>query len=1261
MVDTFSTRHAIKEGKSLRPDRTFSISRLSRAIALALGAAALCASSSVQAQVQPIVASSSTSLAPGTGAGIAVVDKCGNVYINPNGGLTEIQAGTGVVTVLYPNTNGYGGGPGLAIDQAKANIYFPESGDWYSSKFAQLPIVNCTPGTPNDTFANNASFLDGYYYGTGGLITTDGAGDVFFATTNNSNKDILEEPYAAPGATAGTPTAPLLNWPNSITGLASDSAGNLYFADSTAGTGGTSNIYIIKPVGAGAYATPILFASGFSTNVVGLSFDPQGNLYVADNGKTAIYEIPLEGSGSTAALNPAHVYEVVSTGTVGSVAVDASHNIYVSNYSGYTKYAIGSAAATQTAIGKSSTLQINYVFNTAQTISAIAVNSGTSASPYFTAATGGCAAQAYAAASTCSLTLNFTPTLVGLQRAAVRLSGSAGTLNSTAVSGVGLGAAATIDPGTVTPSTTVLKAPAGVAIDSIGNIFVTDSSANTLTEFIANGGGAGTNISTGSLTLKSPNGVAVDALGDIFIADTGNNRVVEIPIVNGTLSSASTAALSPTLKNPAGVAVDGAGNLYIADTGDNNLLFVPNVDGSLNFAGAQSFGTTLNGPSAVTVDANGNVYLAETGNKDVLRFAAPFGSASQVVVASGFSNPTGLSTDASGSLFVADTGAGAILRYPNVGGNLLSSSFAGSSLLSPFGVATDSYGNLYATDTTHSVVGMIARVQASAQFGTWNVGTTSDPLTGTVQSSGNTSLIFSSPSYTTTGATTAGFTVTSDGCAGATLLPGSSCNITATFKPPVAETNAQENLILASNAANGSPKLSLVGTGGVINATTTTVTLTNPTSGTLSSGQSVTIKAAIGVGSGTASAGGTVEFFVNGSEVGLTPVTGNAASLTLPSGLPGGSDTILAVYSGDNVNYSGSEGTLTEPVTAAADTLTLAAITPYNNPLSANDNGANATGPSITLVATLVPSETVLPGGSVTFYSGSTVLGLASVLPGTGGTFAATLKTTALRAGTTTVVEDDSFVTTYSLTATYSGDKTYGTSSSNAVAVSIVGPPTTQPACVAAKTCAANTTGAFFTITPANPTIAVTSTTVNGPALGSANIAINSYGGWDGVLNFTCSGLPQYTTCAPFPGYPTGVPSTPGATVQPTSVQFIINTNVAPTPPTGTGSLLWWASALTGLLMLLVRQGARRKGYLRAGQLLTFAGGFLLLAGSMSALTGCTSGSGYGAAYQYITPAGTSTITVKVNAAQLVPNTTTGATYLNDPNPQSFQITLVVK
>jgi hypothetical protein len=1231
------------------------------------------------AQVPAVVASSQINLTPSGGleSGMSVVDSCGDVYLNESGGpVVEIQAGTGVQTILSANTNGYNNGTGIAIDSTKSNLYFPTDNQWYSSQFSTVPITNCTPGGIS-TFAASAlggtASLFSYYYGTASNIAVDGYGDVFFTVTADGTGDIGEIPCSTAPATActvpptGTAVLALSGFSDAITSLAADSTGNLYFTD------GGANVYELKAPYTG---TPVTIGSNF-VDPVGLSFDPQGNLYVADaNGyalasssnnytiqnptASILYEIPSEAG----ALNTADQFEVVNNiGLSNEVAVDASQHIYITNGTDdLLEEVIGGVTLPATDLGSSSaSTPINYVFNTSVTPAAINLVTGTATSTLFANAGNGCAAgTAYTAGQSCSVNLTYTPSAGGLQTGAVILANASGTaINTAAVSAIGDAVVVTVDPGTVTPFTGAFKTPEGAAIDSQGNIYVADAGNNTITEFVS-GSTTGTVIATGTLTLSGPSAVAVDDIGDIFISDTGNNRIVEVQVVNGVLTPASATALSITVTSPAGLAFDGLGNFYIANAGSNQLLYVPNYNGALNTSAVQAYGSGFSGPLAVAVDLNRNVYVADTGNNAVEELPGPIGSQAQVKVLTGLNDPTALTTDASGSLYVVNAGSESIEKYPSLSGSLGAGQLVGGTIAAPYGVTIDSNGNLYATDNVNAVVDEIARVQTTLPFGSWNVSSTSTPLTATVSDAGNLQLTFPSPSYSTSGSTMAGYSVTSDGCGSAgTVAPGGSCDITATFTPPAIELNAEETLTLLGNGQNGTSTIGLLGTGANISPSTLTLALTSPAAGsTLTSGESVTFTATVGTGSNTASPGGSVTFNVNGTQAGTSTVTNDVATITLPNGLPGGTVVISATYGGDEINYSGSSASITEMVVALPDTLTLVVDSPYTNPSSANDNSANATGPSVPLVATLVPSSSVIPSGTVSFYSGtaasSTLLGTAPIVGGSGGTFTATLNENSLRAGTTNVVENNSTLTTYSVFAVYSGNASYGPSTSNTAALTVVAPPVTPPACATASpaTCDSNTTGATFSITPASPSLTVTSS-ASGQGSGSVVLTINSYGGWVGVLNFTCTNLPAYATCAPYPGDPTlGVASTAATTVAPTTVQFIINTNVQPLPPTASG-FYWWLSGICGLVLLLTRRRLKRFGMGGVGTALALA---LLMVASLGGAVGCGSATPHD-----LTPAGTSNVMVTVSAAQLVPSTTDQAVELPDSNVGSFTIALTVQ
>jgi sugar lactone lactonase YvrE len=1303
-------------------------SRLCNALAIfALLAAALLPARLLEAQVPAVVATSAVNVThSGTlGAGQSVTDACGNVYVFQDGtpaGLVQISASTGQVTVISPNNNGYNGAPGLAIDSTKSHLYFQPTSQWYSANFSTIPITNCTPGTPA-TYGNVFGYPIGiYYYGTVQTIAVDGAGDVFFTGNCCSTGQILEETAAGTGFVAQN------SWPNSITALAADSAGNVYFND------GSANIYQLKPPYTSA-AT--VFATGFQT-IVGLSFDAKGNLYIADSKSGLLSEIPLE----TAGLNPAHQYEVVAIPLTNNVSADVDGNLFTANYSkDLMEEKVGSAVLAKTAVGSTSANQtITYTFNSAETPTAISVDSGTAASATFASSGGSCAVgTAQTAGSSCTVTVTYAPTAAGLQTGVVTLAAS-GTSNTTTLSGVGLGAAATIDPGALTQLGLGFKTPQAIAVDSVGNVFVADAGASTITEFPV-GLNLGAVLSTGSVTLSAPNGIAVDAAGDVFIADTGNNRIVEIPVIAGALSGTSTATFTAGLTAPSGLAFDASGNLYIADTGNKRGVVIANRNGTLDFTTPLAFGTGLSAPSAVTVDASGIVYLADAGTGQVIKFAQPAGGAPQITVVSGLSAPSGLATDASGSLYVVDKGNSVVDRYANSGGNLGTKTIVSSGIASPYGVASDASGNLYITDNVNALVEQEARVQTSLQFGGWNVGTTSTPLTATVSSAGNQALTLGTPSYAVSGSRTAGFAVTSNTCtAGSSLAVGGSCDLTATFTPPVPELNAEQDLTFASNAVNGTATLALVGTGADLTPSTLTLALTSPANSVgLTTGEAVSFTATVGVGSNTAVPGGNVKFYVNGTLSGTVKVANDVAVLSLPNGLPKGSVTINAVYSGDVINYTGSTATIAETVTPLSTTLTLAITTSYSNPTSETDAIA-ATG--IPLTATVGIPGQIIPGGTVSFYAGSTLLGMASVSAAGGGVYDATLKTTALRAGNSNQGEDGSFITNYSITAVYSGDPTYTGSTSAAEPITVVGPPATQAACATAPTmaitstsltggiatytytatanaftklsvpaageivtitgttngggilnivgaviasvnttnntftvaglsstatlasakdtgnagptCSPNSTGATYSLTPTSLSITVQPTT-SGEGSGSAVLTVNSYGGWSGILNFSCAGLPQYATCSPYPGTPLINASTPGAVYTPTQVQFFIKTNVPPLVPTGS-SFPWWIGGLTGLLLLAMRRRMGRTGSLR---LLSMVAAFLLLGGSLMGISGC--GSGTSSVPAYATPKGTSTVTVTVSGAQLVPGTTTEQTVLPDSTTTTFQITLVIQ
>jgi len=207
-----------------------------------------------------------------------------------------------------------------------------------------------------------------------------------------------------------------------------------------------------------------------------------------------------------------------------------------------------------------------------------------------------------------------------------------------------------------------LDAPAGLATDTAGNIYIADQLNNRIRMVntsgyittVAGSGptGSGSFAGDGALAtastakLNKPFGVAVAANGDLYIADNANNKIRKVTFATGIISTfcGSSAAGGNTgdggpagtakLMSPYGVAIDAAGNIFIADKGNNKIRKVDATTGFINtIAGTGSNGfngdslsattTKLASPYAVAVNAGGIVYIADCSNNKI-REIVPF-------------------------------------------------------------------------------------------------------------------------------------------------------------------------------------------------------------------------------------------------------------------------------------------------------------------------------------------------------------------------------------------------------------------------------------------------------------------------------------------------------------------------------------------------------------------------------------------------------------------------------------------------------------
>jgi hypothetical protein len=195
----------------------------------------------------------------------------------------------------------------------------------------------------------------------------------------------------------------------------------------------------------------------------------------------------------------------------------------------------------------------------------------------------------------------------------------------------------------------------------------------------------------------------------------------------------------------------------------------------------------------------------------------------------------------------------------------------------------------------------------------------------------------------------------------------------------------------------------------VVNQASTTTSLTANVSSIPNTAASLTaVVAAKSPGAGKPT--GSVAFFDGTTALGTVNITSTstAVTLSLPAGLGIGTHAFSAVYSGDTNFLASTSATVTKVIAAAPTATTLAASVTQPT-----------VGQTLSLTATVLGSTSNssagakgTPTGSVQFFDGKTLLGTATL---TGGV------------ATLTGV---SFTTagTHALSAVYSGDTTYGTS-----------------------------------------------------------------------------------------------------------------------------------------------------------------------------------------------------------------------------------------
>ncbi len=735
----------------------------------------------------------------GSGAGAAfgnpvavATDGGGNVYVadSSNNTIRKVTSG-GVVTTLAGTpglagtTDGTGSGAlfnnpcGIAANGTL--IYVADTSNNTIRQVTPAGVVTTLAGTPSLIGSSNGTGSAAQFYFPNGLAL-DSSGNVYIADTFNQDIRVMT-PSGTVTTLAGTATTTLpgkagdVNGTgtaasfNSPTGVAVDGSGNVYIADSTNNTIRKASFGVVTTFAGGAtqgldpFFTSITGLTAHFNYPLGMAIDSSGNLYVADTTSQVIRKI-----ASGAVIGPMTVAVSYFDGTVSStttpiagyadgtgtaarflnprgMGADGVGNLYVADTGNQViRKIVVSTAAVSTLCG---------------TAGAIGSADGTTSAVQFNNPT---AVAANSAGTLIYVADTYNHTIRQITSAGVSTT-IAGTANSPG-STDGIGAAALFDY------------PAGVAVDSTGNVYVSDSGNCTIrkltlsagnwtsTTIAGSAGVAGSADGTGSSALFSnPTGMAVDSSGNVYVADTGNHTIRMVTPAGVVTTIGGTAGVAggvngigtaAQFSSPVGVIVGPAG-LYVVDGGNNRISF-GSIAGRLPATPIANTTATLNGEAnanGVADHAEFQYWIPTTGTTQPTVFT----TSSQSISGTGFvsvnANITGLAANTTYDYRLVELVNGVITYY---GANQTLVTLPTSApTISNTSLAAASVGVPYTAQMTISANGGSATPPSSWSATPLPAGLSVNPLTGAISgtptAAGTTMVGLSATNAAGTGAT----------------------------------------------------------------------------------------------------------------------------------------------------------------------------------------------------------------------------------------------------------------------------------------------------------------------------------------------------------------------------------------------------------------------------------------------------------------------------------------------------------------------------
>jgi len=631
--------------------------------------------------------------------GVAV-DGAGNVYVadqqncfirkvTPAGIVTRF-AGTIVNNNPCGSTNGassvaqFSGPNGVAIDGA-GNLYVADTFNNKIRKITPAGVVSTLAGSGAFGFADGAGATAQFRSPRG--VAVDAAGNVYVADAQNQLirqvtpggvVSSVAGQAVTSGSTDGTGTAARFNNPY---GIAVDSSGNLYVAD--------SNNHAIRKIANGGTVTTLaggMFGNQDGTGVGprfngprGVAVDGAGTVYVADTGNQRIRQVTAAGVVTTLAgsFRIGGFDGPVATARFNNpegIAVDAAGVVYVADTTSDTIRKIASGTVTTLA---------GFVGS-------------------FGSADGEEQAARFGLPAGVALDSNRTLYIADRNNSTIRKISPAGVVTTFA------GLADNSGNVDGTGSAARFGSPSGVAVDSSGTAYVFDTGYGTIRKITPDGvvttlagdGTYGHTDGTGSAArFSSQGGIAVDrTTGMVYVADALSNSIRKVTpggvvttiagSTDGLGGNADGIGNAARFSGPWALAVDAAGVLYIADrfnhtirkmTPDGTVTTIAGTAGSVGSQDGTGAAARFNNPQGIAVDSAGTIYVADTNNH-IIRSITSGNVVTKISGCTGcfggeswgrFNQPVGIAVDTKGFLYVADSRNNSIRTTAPLGTSLV--------------------------------------------------------------------------------------------------------------------------------------------------------------------------------------------------------------------------------------------------------------------------------------------------------------------------------------------------------------------------------------------------------------------------------------------------------------------------------------------------------------------------------------------------------------------------------------------------------------